>query len=82
MIKKSESKQRKSGYRPGLKRLLTAKEAAQYLGIHTKTLWEWSRTSLIPMVKFPGKRIKYDIRDLDDLIDNNKIYGLYSESEN
>jgi excisionase family DNA binding protein len=82
LIKENEAKLRKSGYRPGLKRLLTAKEAAEYLGIHPKTLWEWSRTGLIPMVKFDSKRVKDDIRDLDDLIEKNKIYDPSSEFEN
>ena len=65
-----------------LKRLLTVKEAAEYLGISPKTLWEWSRTGIIPMVKFDGKRVKYDIRDLDSLIEQNKIYEPSSEFQN
>ena len=64
----------KSGNEFGLKRLLTSKEAAEYLGISPKTLWVWSRGGLIPMVHFEGTRVKYDIRDIERVIENNKIF--------
>ena len=53
-------------------RLLSATQAANYLGVDTKTLWEWVNTGLIPQVKFPGRRPRYDIQDLDKLIEENK----------
>ena len=69
-----QDKSRKSGNDPGLKRLFTAKETAEYLGISPKTLWVWSRSGLIPMVHFEGTRVKYDIRDIERVIENNKIF--------
>ena len=81
MIKDSESKPRKSGYRSGLRRLLTAKEAAEYLGIHPKTLWEWTDKGILPRVETPGTKPKYDLRDLENLIQQNKIYVTQTASE-
>ena len=81
MVKDSKSKSRKSGYRSGLKRLLTAKEAAEYLGISTKTLWEWAEKGILPRVEIPGTKPKYDLRDLENLIQENKIYVTQAASE-
>ncbi len=57
-----------------MKRLLTRKETAEYLGISEKTLWEWVNDGLIPQVLFPTKKPKYDIKDLDALVNKNKRY--------
>ena len=74
MTKEIDSKLRKSGYRSGLKRLLTTKEAAEYLGISPKTLWEWTERGIIPRVEIPGTKSKYDLDDLINLIQENKHY--------
>ena len=65
----------------GLKRLLTAKEAAEYLGISTKTLWEWTEKGILPRVEIPGTKSKYDLQDLENLIQENKIYATQAASE-
>ncbi len=57
------------------KRLLTHKEAAEYLGIAAKTLWEWVNRGIIPQVKFPGSNPKYDIVDIEMAIEENKSYS-------
>ena len=50
-------------------KLLTRKEAAEYLGVSTQTLaiWKWSGRYPLPYVKI-GRRIKYRQSDLDDFI--------------
>ena len=74
MTKEIDSKLRKSGYLSGFKRLLTTKEAAEYLGISPKTLWEWTQRGVIPRVEIPGTKSKYDLNDLEKLIQENKHY--------
>jgi predicted site-specific integrase-resolvase len=59
-----------------MKRLITQKEAAEILGICPKTLWEWSNRGLIPQVRLPGTRVKYDIKDIEQLIKINKSSDL------
>ncbi len=53
-------------------RLLTGKEAANYLGIRPKTFWEWVNRGIIPQVKFPGAKPKYDIQDINGIIEQHK----------
>ena len=53
-------------------RLLTGKQASQYLGIRYKTLWEWVKKGIIAQVKIPGAKAKYDIWDLKILIERSK----------
>jgi excisionase family DNA binding protein len=55
-----------------MKRLITQKEAAAILGISPKTLWLWTNNGLIPYIKLPGTRIKYDISDLEQVIQDHK----------
>jgi len=55
-------------------RLLTAKQAAKYLGIRPKTFWEWVNKGVIAQVRIPNAKPKYDIHDLDSLIEENKKY--------
>lgn len=55
-----------------LRRLLTAAEAAVRLGITPKTLWEWVNRGIIPQVKLPGAKPKYDIHDIDRIIEAHK----------
>lgn len=53
-------------------RLLTGKQASQYLGIRYKTLWEWVKKGIIVQVKIPGAKAKYDLWDLEILIERSK----------
>jgi excisionase family DNA binding protein len=55
-----------------MQRLITQKAAAELLGISPKTLWLWTNNGLIPYIRLPGTRIKYDLSDLDQLITDNK----------
>ena len=57
-----------------MKRLITQKEAAEYLGISPKTLWEWTERGILPKVEIPGTKSKYDLNDLEKLIQENKHY--------
>jgi excisionase family DNA binding protein len=64
-----------------MKRLITQKEAAEYLGISTKTLWEWTEKGIVPRVEIPGTKSKYDLNDLENLIQENKNYVTQVASE-
>ncbi len=54
------------------KRLLTAPEAAQYLGLAVWTIRQWASQGRIPKVKM-GKALRFDVEDLDRYIEGNKI---------
>ncbi|MGD8391876.1 MAG: helix-turn-helix domain-containing protein [Desulfobacterales bacterium] len=55
-------------------RLLPLKQAAQYLGLTVWAIRERIWAGQIPVVQFPGGRKQYiDVKDLEDLIKNNKI---------
>jgi len=60
-------------------RLLTAKEVSKYFGINAKTLWVWVNRGLIPQVKLPGAKPKYDIHDIERIIEKHKSYSDVSE---
>ncbi len=64
-----------------MKRLITQKEAAEYLGISTKTLWVWTEKGIIPRVEIPGTKSKYDLNDIENLIKENKNYALQAVAE-
>ena len=56
---------------PVRKRLLSIKEASEYLG---RSLWgirELQWKGILPYVRF-DRRIYFDIRDLDEVIDRHK----------
>ena len=64
-----------------MKRLITQKEAAQYLGISPKTLWQWTEKGIIPRVEIPGTKSKYDLNDIENLIKENKNYVVQAAAE-
>jgi excisionase family DNA binding protein len=53
-------------------RLMTVREAAQYLAVPVATLYTrvWRRE--IPFVKL-GRSLRFDLRDLDELIEKSKV---------
>ena len=51
------------------KRLLSAKEAAVYLGLSHRTLWAWAQQGLIPVVRL-RRRVLFDRVDLDKVIED------------
>jgi excisionase family DNA binding protein len=58
---------------PGAKvRLMTIKQAAEYLGTTPATLYTkiWRRE--IPFVKL-GRSVRFDVRDLDELIEVSRV---------
>ena len=54
------------------KRLLTASEAGEYLGLAEWTVRQWASMGRITKVKM-GKALKFDLEDLDRLIAKSKI---------
>lgn len=50
------------------KRLLSAREAAVYLGLSHRTLWVWAQQGLITVVRL-GRRVLFDRVDLDKMIE-------------
>ena len=54
------------------KRLLTIKEASEYLGISEKGLYNMIYRREIPFVKLGGK-LRFDIIDIEKWINDNKI---------
>ncbi len=54
------------------KRLLTVKEASEYLGISVNTLYSWVSQKKIDYVKM-GRLTKFDLRVIDKYIENNTV---------
>ncbi|MCM8772761.1 MAG: helix-turn-helix domain-containing protein [Candidatus Omnitrophica bacterium] len=54
------------------KRLLTIKEASEYLGISVRGLYLMVYRRQIPFVKLGGK-IRFDVKKLDEWIEKNTI---------
>jgi len=52
-------------------RLLTAKNAAAYLAISERKLWDMTKTGEIPAVRL-GRAVRYDRSDLDSFIQRAK----------
>ena len=50
-----------------LNRLIKCRQAAQYLGISERKLWQLTKDQRVPAVKF-DRVVRYDIADLDDFI--------------
>lgn len=48
-------------------RLMTVKDAAAYLAISERKLWDMSNTGEIPCVRL-GRAVRYDLQDLDSFI--------------
>jgi len=60
-------------------RLMSAREAAVYLGLSPRTLWGLENRSQIPAVRFGAgrrKSVRFDIRDLDRWIEAGKDRGV------
>ena len=53
------------------KLLLTAKEAAQSLGLAEQTVRQWANMRKIPSVKL-GRALRFDVRELEAWIDSNR----------
>jgi excisionase family DNA binding protein len=54
------------------KRLLTAKQAGEYLSVAEWTIRQWASMGRLPKVKL-GRSLRFGIEDLDKLIEEEKI---------
>ena len=52
-------------------RLLSVEGSARYLGVRKSTIYSWAARHKIPSVKI-GRRLLFDRKDLDDLIEKGK----------
>jgi|TARA_B100001971_G_C18209544_1_gene549759 excisionase family DNA binding protein len=57
------------------KRLLTIKEASEYLGISVNTLYSWVSQKKIDYVKM-GRLTKFDLKSIDKFIENNSVEAV------
>ncbi len=57
------------------KRLITIKEASEYLGISVNTLYSWVSQKKIDYVKM-GRLTKFDLRVIDKFIENNSVEAV------
>ena len=51
----------------GLKHLITARAAADYLGVSLRSIYRWGDRGVMPVYKVGGTN-RYDLRDLDALV--------------
>ena len=76
-LKRSGITEKKTAQRityPMSPRLLTLKDAAQWLGLTVWGMRERIWAGDIPVVRFPGGRKMFiDVRDLEGLIERNKV---------
>ena len=57
---------------PELKRLITAKEASQYLNLSTDTIYRMAASKKLPYLKI-GDRVLFDIKSLDQWVEKHLI---------
>jgi excisionase family DNA binding protein len=57
---------------PELKRLITAKEASQYLSLSTDTIYRMATSKKLPYLKI-GDRVLFDIKSLDQWVEKHLI---------
>lgn len=60
----------------GEKRILSIKEASEYLGVSVRTLYDWAyQKKELPFIKLGGK-LAYDIKDLEKYIERKKVHPV------
>jgi hypothetical protein len=73
----SESQRKRRAQRitnPTRPRLLSLKQAASYLGVREWQMRTLAWNGIVPIVQFPnGRKMYFDIVDLDEVIERNKI---------
>ena len=64
-------------FEPKTDKLLTAAQAAEYIGVHVETLRKWARTGRIPRVSLPGKGndLRFNKSQLDKWIAERSLKG-------
>ncbi len=63
------------------KRYINIKELSQYTSLPVKTLYDWTSQGKIPSIKL-GRRILFDLNDIDQLMNNLKRSNLKREINN
>lgn len=59
-------------------RLKSRKDAAKYIGLSDDILDVLAKKGMISPVRFDGvRKVLYDVRDLDELIESNKLSNKY-----
>ena len=59
---------------PELRRLITAKEASQYLSLSTDTVYRMASLKKLPYLKI-GDRVLFDVKALDQWIEKHMVGG-------
>lgn len=73
----SASRTNTRAHEPAEPRLLSAQDAARYLGVPYTSLRDWALAGHLPIVRAPGcRRLWFDRRDLDRAIDAWKERGI------
>ena len=57
---------------PELRRLITAKEASQYLSLSTDTIYRMAASKKLPYLKI-GDRVLFDVKSLDQWVEKHLI---------
>ena len=57
------------------KRLITMKEASEYLGVSVNTLYSWVSQKKIDYVKI-GRLTKFDLKAIDKFIENGSVEAV------
>ena len=62
---------------PKTEKLLTAAQAAEYIGVHVETLRKWARLGKIPRTSLPGKGnvLRFSKPQLDKWIADRSLKG-------
>ena len=55
-----------------MEKLLTLKEAAELLHVNKETLRIWERKGHIKSIRTPGNHRRYDMRDIEEFLNNHK----------
>ncbi len=56
----------------GRRGLVNIREAADYLGLSTNTLYQWCSKRRLPHIKV-GRLVKFDLQELDSWIKKNRV---------
>ncbi len=60
------------------KRYINIRELSRYTSLPVKTLYDWTSQGKVPSIRL-GRRILFDLRDIDQLMNNLKRSNLQCE---
>jgi excisionase family DNA binding protein len=49
-------------------KLATAKELADYLGVHVKTVLKWARAGAIPVIRLSKRCLRFDLQACERIV--------------